>query len=208
MISIEEKLSVFEQYLIKKQQDTQKDTLEVSRKNREAQLLTAKNRLEDEKRSIEEHSYHVIFRDKNKIIADGKNRAKDLTLSTKKAIINDFNKTLLKRSKNFVGSQIYENYLIRVINEIPMAFNESTKKLIAYSLPSDRDFVKQTFQRFLPDYQCEYRDLNANKQCGIIVTDEEETFFCDMSIEKLVEDNQKKIGLMLMQLIAETEVKE
>ena len=84
MISIEEKLSVFEQYLIKKQQDTQKDTLEVSRKSREAQLLTAKNRLEDEKRSIEEHSYHVIFRDKNKIIADGKNRAKDITLSTKK----------------------------------------------------------------------------------------------------------------------------
>ncbi len=207
MISIEEKLSVFEQYLIKKQQDAQKDTIELSEKNRKAQLSTAENRLEVEKRSIEEHSYHVIFRDKNKIIADGKNRAKDMTLTTKKEIVNDFNKTLLIRAKDFVGSQIYENYLIRMINEIPMIY-ENKKKLIVYTLPSDRNFVKQTFQRFLPDFQCDFRDMNVNKQCGMIVTDEEEMFFCDMTIGKLIEENQKKIGLMLMQLLSKTEVKE
>ena len=207
MISIEEKLSVFEQYLIKKQQDAQKNTIELSEKNRKAQLSTAENRLEVEKRSIEEHGYHVIFRDKNKIIADGKNRAKDMTLTTKKEIVNDFNKTLLIRAKDFVGSQIYENYLIRMISEIPMIY-ENKKKLIVYTLPSDRNFVKQTFQRFLPDFQCDFRDMNVNKQCGMIVNDEEEMFFCDMTIGKLIEENQKKIGLMLMQLLSKTEVKE
>ena len=68
--------------------------------------------------------------------------------------------------------------------------------------------MKQTFQRFLPDFQCDFRDMNVNKQCGMIVTDEEEMFFCDMTIGKLIEENQKKIGLMLMQLLSKTEVKE
>ena len=98
MISVEEKLGVFTQYLLRKQREWGKQTINTAKDKKLEMVKASGEKIKEEKRSIEERGYHVIFRDKNKIIAQGKNTAKTELLEEKSRILEDFKQAVLDLS--------------------------------------------------------------------------------------------------------------
>lgn len=81
MISIEEKMRVFSQYLINKERSWGKEIVEEAKTKRKELLEKSDDLIRREKKVIEEQSYRQIYREKNKIIAVGKTIASFLPLS-------------------------------------------------------------------------------------------------------------------------------
>lgn len=196
MISVEEKLRVFSQHLLNKEQTWGNDTMnEVNKKQKEL-LENSAQKIKKEKRAIEERSYHTIFRDKNKVIAEGKNKAKSLGLEEKNRILIDFNQTVLAHAEKFLTKDVYENYLNECVEGIPQLFGDK-KELIVFVNNKDLDQVKVVFNKKLEDYSVEYREELKNCIGGMTVEDSESRIYCDFTVENLLKTNYKLIGMTL-----------
>lgn len=200
MISVEEKLGVFTQYLLSKQREWGKQTINASKDKRLEMIAASEEKAKEEKRGIEERSYHVIFRDKNKIIAQGKNTAKAELLEEKSRILGDFNKTVLDEAKSYIKTDIYKNYLLKCLERIPGILREH-KDIIIFVNDCDRDFVVQGTQNVLSDYTVQFDALPADTIGGIVVRDNGNRINCNFTVENLVRENYKMIGMRLNEVM-------
>lgn len=196
MISIEEKLQVFTQYLLEKERKWGKETINEAKEKQQEMLEASKVKIIKEKRAMEEHSYHTIFRDKNKIIAEGKNRAKILELEEKNRILIDFNQLIREKAKEYVAKEVYTTYLKSCVDEIPKVFKEH-KDLIVFARKEDLPDIKKYFEEKLANDSIEYRSEPKNIIGGLIVEDAGVRIHCDFTIDNLIKTNYKRIGMML-----------
>ncbi len=200
MISVEEKLAVFTQYLLKKQRDAGKVTIDAAKEKREVLLKEAEEKLNEDRRNIEERNYHVIYRDKNKIIADGKNTSKNKLLEQRCRILDDFKDTILDISKDYVGTPEYNEYLDHCLQKIPENFND-IKNIRIFALKEDRDFLKKEVARILPDYTVTFENASGLIRGGLIVRDGQNRLNCDFTINNLIRDNSRFIGMRLNEMM-------
>jgi len=196
MISVEEKLRVFSQYLLNKERTRGKSIIEdVNNKQKELQEVS-KQKIEKVKKDIEEHNKKIIFRDKNKLISEGKNRAKTLELEEKNHILIDFNQLIIAKAKEFVVKDVYHDYLRNCITGIPEIFGKK-RELIVFVNKRDLDQIKALINDQLNDYSVEYRKEIKNTIGGIVVEDAESRMHCDFSVENLINTKYKFIGMTL-----------
>ncbi|MEF9918008.1 MAG: V-type ATP synthase subunit E family protein [Eubacterium sp.] len=200
MISVEEKLGVFTQYLLKKQREWGKQTINAAKDKRLVMVDESTQKLSEEKRNIEERSYHVIFRDKNKIIAQGKNIAKTQFLEERSKILVDFNQTILEEAKNYIGTETYQNYLIRCIHKIPEIFGER-KDLVIFAKEDDKTLIQKNGATLLKNYTIRIDTLPEGTIGGIVVRDKENRINCDFTVENLIRDHYKLIGMRLNEVM-------
>lgn len=200
MISVEEKLGVFTQYLLRKQREWGKQTINAAKDERLEMIAASEEKVKEEKRGIEERSYHVIFRDKNKIIAQGKNTAKAELLEEKSRILEDFNKTVLEEAKSYIETDIYKNYLIKCLERVPSILREH-REIVIFVNNNDRDFVKESAQNVLTGYTVQFDALPADTIGGIVVRDKENRINCNFTVENLVRENYKMIGMRLNEVM-------
>lgn len=200
MISVEQKLSVFTQYLLKKQRETGKEIIDAAKEKKAAAIEAAEERLKNEKRNIEERNYHVIFRDKNKIIAQGKNVSKNNLLEQRSIILEDFKQTILNEARDYIGTPIYNAYLEKCLKKVPGIFG-NRKELILFCIPEDRKIVQVLATQCLPDYNLSFEDTPKSVIGGIIVRDVDNRINCDFSMANLVRDNNKYVGMKLSEIM-------
>jgi len=196
MISVEEKLRVFTQYLLSKERKWGKDIIYEAKEKKKALLADSKERIQKEKRSIEERSYQTIFRDKNKIIAEGKNKAKTLELEEKNRILGDFNQLIREKAREYLTETVYTNYLRDCIVQIPQVFG-SKKELVVYVNERDFDQIKAIIEEELDEYTIEYHQDCQDCIGGFIAEDAEGRLHCDFTVENLIKSNYKLIGMTL-----------
>ncbi|AFA49165.1 V-type ATP synthase subunit E [Acetobacterium woodii] len=196
MISVEEKLRVFTQYLLNKERKWGKDIINDAKEKREALLEESSQKINKEKRAVEERSYHTIFRDKNKIIAEGKNKAKTLELEEKNRILRDFNQMIREKVEPFLTQEVYSDYLRNCIVQIPQIFGNK-KEIIVFVYERDLEQIKKIMAAELNDFSIEYRVGCNDCIGGLIVEDSEGRIHCDFTVENLIKTNYKLIGMTL-----------
>lgn len=194
MISVQEKLSVFSQYLLEKQRKAGKETIDNAKAERDRLLAESAERIKCEVNSAEERSYRVIFRDQNKIVAQGKSTAKNSYLAERTEIYDDFMETILEESKAYLGTALYQDYLRKCIAKIPGILPE-TKEIIIYVGEADAAFVKKEAAAVLGDYTIEYRPTDETIIGGIIARDRDERVNADFTLRNLISENKKLIGM-------------
>jgi vacuolar-type H+-ATPase subunit E/Vma4 len=196
MISVEEKLRVFSQYLLNKERSWGKGII-TDVKNKQKELLeSSRQKIEKEKTAIEERNKHTIFRDRNKIIAEGKNKAKTMELEEKNRILTDFKQLIFTQAKAFLTKPVYSDYLSSCVSGIPDLF-EGKKELIIFVNERDLPEVMGLVNDLLKGYSIEYRNNTTDIIGGIIVEDAEKRIYCDFSVENLINTNYKFIGMTL-----------
>ena len=200
MITVEEKLSIFTQYLLRKQRELGQEKIGEVKDKCQALIKLSNDKIAKDKRSIEERNYHVIFRDKNKIIAQGKNNAKNSRLALRSCLLDDFKKTIVNEAKSYFGSDLYKEYLKNCIQSVPEILGEHEGLIIAVH-EADLEIVKTYAESFLENYQVEFVELDPLLTGGLKVKDSEEQISCDFTIENLVRENNKLIGLRLEEII-------
>ncbi|MDO4288377.1 MAG: V-type ATP synthase subunit E [Eubacterium sp.] len=200
MISVEEKLGVFRQYLLGKQREWGKKTINAAKDTSRELVESSEEKIAEEKRSVEERSYHVIYRDKNKIIAQGKNKAKADLLEERSRILEDFKETILKEAESYVGTDIYHGYLDSCLAKVPAILGDK-KEIILYTREGDRDYVQKKSAELLSDYSCDFEALPAEHIGGLMVRDKDHRINCDFSVENLIADNYKLIGMRLNEVM-------
>lgn len=200
MISVEQKLSVFKQYLLKKQRETGKEIIDAAKEKKNQILTDAEEKLQDDKRNLKERSYHVIFRDKNKIIAVGKNTAKNQMLEQRSLILEDFKKTILKEAENYIGTPLYNEYLKKCLKKVPEIFGNRTD-LILFIKPTDRETVEKLAAQNLNGYKIAYDVLPDTVIGGLIIRDTENRINCDFTMANLIRDKGKIIGMRLNEIM-------
>lgn len=196
MVSVEEKIQVFTQYLLKKERTWGKDIIKEAKDKKRELLETSKLKIMKEKHAIEERSYHTIFRDKNKIIAEGKNKAKTLELEEKKRMLMDFNQIILEKARDYLTKDIYTDYLNRCVDEIPKVFKEK-KNLIVMANEQELPHIRGCIEEKLPGYSVEYRVQIKDIIGGMIVEDADNRIHCDFTVDNLITTNYKFIGMIL-----------
>ncbi|MGV8907290.1 MAG: V-type ATP synthase subunit E [Acetobacterium sp.] len=196
MISIQEKLQVFTQYLLKRVRSSGKEIINDAKDKQQELIESSKLKIIEATRAIEEHSYHTIFRDKNKIIAIGKNKAKTLELEEKNRMLRDFNQIILEKAKEYITNDVYKNYLSDCVEEIPAVFKEK-KDLIVVAKEQEIPLIKGYIQEKLSDYLVEYRVQTKDIIGGIIVEDADRRIRCDFTVDNLIKTNYKLIGMTL-----------
>ena len=196
MISVEEKLQVFTQYLLNKQRKMGKEIINAAKEEKQQLEENSLLKITKEKRAIEERGKHMIFRDKNKIIAEGKNKAKTLELEEKNRILLDFNQLILEKSREYLTKDIYNDYLNRCVDYIPEVFKEK-KDLIIFSNEWEQAQIKQLIEKKLSDYSIEYRCQLKDVIGGMIVEDAESRIHTDFTVDNLIKTNYKLIGMTL-----------
>ena len=200
MISVEQKLSVFTQYLLKKQKDSGKEIIDSAKEKRDQMVKTSEEKIKKEKHNIEERNYQVIFRDKNKIIAQGKNVAKNAFLEQHNTLFEDFKQTIWKVADTYVGTDDYNHYLEKCVKKIPDTF-DSCKDIIIFSTSKDQKVVQNLILQYLSDYNVTYKEIDDELVGGIIIRDAENRINCDFSIANLIRDNSKFIGMKLNEIM-------
>ncbi|MBK5244953.1 MAG: V-ATPase E-subunit VatE [Eubacteriaceae bacterium] len=196
MISVEEKLKVFTQYLLKKERTWGKDIINEAKNNQRELLEASRLKVAKEKHAIEERSYHTIFRDKNKIIAAGKNKAKSLELEEKNRMLMDFNQIILENAKDYLTKDIYNNYLSKCADKIPEVFKEK-KDLIVIANEPEIPRIKGYIDEKLSDYSVKYQVQTKDIIGGMIVEDADRRIRCDFTVDNLIKTNYKLIGMTL-----------
>jgi vacuolar-type H+-ATPase subunit E/Vma4 len=196
MISVEEKLRVFSQYLLNKQRSWGKGIIAEAKAQQQEILTASRQKIESEKKAIAERNQYLIFRDRNKIIAEGKNRAKTMELEEKNRILTDFNQLILKLAAEFLAKQAYRDYLRDCVAGIPEIFGEK-KELIVFLNARDHQDVKALSGDLLKNYSIEYQEDAKGMIGGIIVEDAQKRIYCDYSVENLIKANYKFIGMTL-----------
>lgn len=196
MISVEKKLQVFTQYLLKKERKWGKDIVNDAKEKRIELLAASDKKMEKDRHSIEERSYHIIYRDKNKTIADGKNKAKTRELEEKNKLLMDFNQLILLKAKDFLDTEIYFDFLTQCVKDIPEVFKEK-KDLIIFLNLREKDIIEKLVKEVLPDYRVEYKEQNSETIGGIIVQDNANRIHCDFTVDNLIKTNYKQIGMTL-----------
>ncbi|MBC3889625.1 V-ATPase E-subunit VatE [Acetobacterium paludosum] len=196
MISVEEKLRVFSQYLLNKERTRGKGIIEEAKSKQQELLEASKQKIEKEKKDIEERNKKIIFRDKNKIISEGKNRAKTLELEEKNHILIGFNQLIMVKAKEFVVKDVYRDYLRNCVTGIPEIFGEK-RELVVFVNKNDLDYFKALINDQLIDYTVEYRQEIKDSIGGIVVEDAESRIHCDFSVENLINTKYKFIGMTL-----------
>ncbi len=196
MISVEEKLRVFTQYLLGKERKWGKDIIYEAKDKKKALLIDSEQKIIKEKRAIEERSYHTIFRDKNKIIAEGKNKAKTLELEEKNRILLDFNQMIREKARDYLTEDVYSNYLRDCAIQIPQVFG-SKKDIIVFVNERDFNQIKTIMDAQLDSFTIEYRQECTDCIGGFIAEDAEGRLHCDFTVENLIKTNYKLIGMTL-----------
>jgi vacuolar-type H+-ATPase subunit E/Vma4 len=196
MISVEEKLRVFTQYILSKERKWGKDIIYDAKEKRDLLLEDSRQKVKKEKKSIEERSYHTIFRDKNKIIAEGKNKAKTLELEEKKRILQDFNRIIREKASEYLTAEVYDQYLRDCVNQIPQVFNDK-KELIIFVSEGDLEKIKAIIDEQLDGFAIEYCQECQDCIGGFIVEDVNGNLHCDFTVESLIRSNYKLIGMTL-----------
>ena len=197
MISIEEKLRVFTQYLLSKERKWGKDIINEAKDKKKAMLVDSGEKIKKEKHAIEERSYHTIFRDKNKIIAEGKNKAKTLELEEKNRILLDFNQLIRKQARDYMTAEVYSHYLRDCVAQIPQVF-EGKKNIVIFVSEGDFDQLKTIMDNELTGFVIEYRQECLDCIGGFVAEDAEGRLHCDFTVENLIKSNYKLIGMTLI----------
>ncbi|MEO1815463.1 MAG: V-type ATP synthase subunit E [Acetobacterium sp.] len=196
MISVEEKLRVFTQYLLSKERKWGKDIIYEAKDKKKALLVDSEEKIKKEKRAIEERSYHTIFRDKNKIIAEGKNKAKTLELEEKNRILLDFNQMIREKARDYLTADVYNNYLRDCAAQIPQVFGDK-KDIVVFVNERDFEEIKALMEEQLASFTIEYRQECIDCIGGFIAEDAEGRLHCDFTVENLIKTNYKLIGMTL-----------
>ncbi|WP_303868702.1 V-type ATP synthase subunit E [Acetobacterium wieringae] len=196
MISVEEKLRVFTQYLLSKERKWGKDIIYDAKDKKKALLTDSEEKIKKEKRAIEERSYHTIFRDKNKIIAEGKNKAKTLELEEKNRILMDFNQLIREKARDFLTDEVYNGYLKDCVAQIHQVFAGKTD-IVVFVSEGDFNQLKTIMDQQLADFNIEYRQQCIDCIGGFIAEDAEGRLHCDFTVENLIKSNYKLIGMTL-----------
>ncbi len=197
MISIEEKMRVFSQYLINKERSWGKEIINDAKAKQKELAENSEKLIQREKKAIEEQSYRQIYRDKNKIIAEGKNKAKSLQLAQKKLMLEDFNDLILDRANEMVTGDLYENYLRSSMDKIKTIFTDRKKLTIKANL-KDMELIKALASEKLDDYTIDYQEITKNGFIrGMIVEDDESRIQSDFSMKNTIQSNYKLIGMTL-----------
>lgn len=198
MISVEEKLDVFTQYLLEEKQKEADALIAKAAQQQNEKKTAAEKSLQNEKRALEEHNYQVIARDANRYVAQGKSIAKELRLNQIKIIREDFEIVLHNRAVDFVENNVlYAKYLKKCVDEIPNYLNDQ-KTLIIFVRDQDRDILSSLLS---DGYHLTIRALPPEAIGGIIVRDADNRINCDFSVSGLIKDNAKFVNLLLDQFM-------
>lgn len=200
MISVEEKLNVYKNYLLRQTQTERKEQLEAAQKAAEEELNAAAIRLAEQKKAVEDRYIRMENRNAVKTVSEGKTYAKDRLLKQQKEIREDFNQEILTTLKSYLGTDLYKAYLAKCIKELTGAFKEP-QPLILYINKDEKAEFDALLKTYLNGYPCTYRELPARDIGGFIARDQQERVSYDFSLLNLVQEHEAQIGLMLNQAL-------
>lgn len=202
MISVDEKLQVFSEYLLNKERSWGKGVIADAKTKQQEMVKAAEIKIATQVKAIEDRNQRTIFRDRNKIIAEGKNRAKTMELEEKNRILTDFNQLVLTLAEEYLTGQAYRDYLKGCVQQIPKLFGDK-KDLTVFVNSRDFEDLKCLVDELLNDYALTYREDAREMIGGIIVEDREQRIYADFSVENLVKSHYKLIGMTLGEFMEE-----
>lgn len=202
MDQIQEKIEIFADHIKSRQKKAGKTLVAEEQKKQHIKLEEAESALQKEKRGMEERNYQVIYRDTNRLIAQGVKEAKEERLRLNAVLRDDFSKNLLKTAAAFQESDIYQSYLTMSVQSIPNLFGEYRDLIVTIS-ESDREVMAHLTDQYLDRYRVTLKTSDSADAVygGFTVCDADAHFLCDFSLAHLISREQKYIGKRLSELM-------
>ncbi len=202
MISVQEKLNVFRQYLLRKTKEDEKQVLDASKEKATEEIHASDLKLAEEKKAIEERYGRLEVRDTNKIIAEGNTYAKNAKLNVQRKIEAEFEECVRKTAAGYLSSDLYKEYLKKCVKDLANDVKQP-QLLHVYISDSDKALFEADAAPVLKGFRFDYMPLPAQAIGGFTVRDQNERVSLDYSLGNLITENKKLIGVELHEAMEE-----
>lgn len=208
MITIEEKLNVFNKLVLGQvQQEFQEKYDEINRKNNEI--------IEDHKKKLQKKKERIIQdyitkgkNEKNKLISQANINKKRLILTRKQEFIQRVVEGLYEKAQQFCHSNEYQKFLMGILDMLLPKF-EGQNGITIYMNKSDMDRFSSIVKEKAISFGFNQENINIevfNEEIfgGIMVFNEDKTLKMDYSINTIIEENRWLIGQKVYEALQES----
>ncbi len=196
MISVQEKLNVYRQYLLRKLTVKHEQVITDAKEKAADSIHTADVKLAEQKKAIEDRSERVAFRDGTKIVAEGKTYAKNALLSLKREEEDQFVQDIIELAQRYLGTPLYNGYLKNCVDDLAQS-GLPVQRLTVFIRPEDQEVFLQDAKTALPGFTFDFQTPESAFVGGFIVQDTDGRVNYDYSIRNLIADHRKYIGVEL-----------
>ncbi|MGI6110422.1 MAG: hypothetical protein ACOYB8_11350, partial [Eubacteriaceae bacterium] len=172
MISVQEKLNVYRQYLLRKLTQEHEQAVTDAKDKAAEQIHAADIKLAEDKKAIEDRNDRVEFRDGTKIVAEGKTHAKNAMLSLQREEEEVFSQDIVEQAQKLHGTPIYNQYLTNCLEDLGRS-GIKKQELTVTILPDDIEAFKKDAQAALPGFTFVFEEPEGKFVGGFIARDKD-----------------------------------
>lgn len=196
MISIQEKINVFRQELLLNVNKQREREITHAKEKVEEKIKVSQDLLDIEINKIQDRYQRLESRNVSKIVSEGKNKSRDLTLKIRNQISSDFFETVLEEAYKFLDSKEYRDYFVTSLKELKGDLDD-TKSIIFQITDSDKKRFGKDITETLKDIDIQFETLDPEDIGGFIVYDDKKTYRFDFSLLNFFNENKQQIEYLL-----------
>lgn len=201
MITVEDKLEIFNKLVYKEEEERCIREMEALDKRIETTLEEKKLELEKKTEAFITRKNILANIQKNEMISQANENKKTNVLKTRESFLNDLMKSLEIKTKQFVQSNDYKPYLIKKISKVLNGLEE--EKIILLLNKEDIGLIQES----IPILQEQFKksiSIEASKKDvigGFMILDCDKTYNLDYSFKTIIEENRYEIGKTLFNML-------
>ena len=200
MISVEDKIDIFEQELTAQLNEQKEKVLTEAKEPCEEKEAKADLRIKKQNQSIKERYARMTKRNTTKIIAEGQTEAKEMILATKKEIRAEFFEALVQKIDKLIQTKAYQNYFQNNLKEIKNLLKDS-EEIKLYINEDEYELFKESIEEILSDFKIIRKELPEKSIGGFLVHDFDDRVSYDFSLENLINEKEQLTNYYFTQLV-------
>ncbi len=200
MISVEDKIDIFKQELTSQLAAFKKESMEKAEETNKLLEEKADVSIKQQNDNIKRRFNRLENRDVSRILAEGKNEARDIILNTKKEIRTDFYESLLKRVNEIIKTDSYKNYFRKNLEEV-RSLLKGSDIITLFINESEQAMFNSLINEILSDFKIRYETLPEKNIGGFLVHDQNDRVSYDYSLENLINESDRVLNYYFNQLV-------
>lgn len=196
MISVQEKLNIYRQFLKQQSQEQRERVIGQAEQRAADEKAAAEVKIAEQEAAIRDHLVRIENRDAVKIVSEGKSYVKDAKLRLRKQLTEEFEQEILRLAEDYYGTRAYYDYIRNCVEALGRSRLKAQELTIAIR-PEDEHIFLDDAAQFLPGFTFRFVAPEKNSCGGFSATDKDGRVTYDFTVSNLVESNRKYIGLEL-----------
>lgn len=203
MITLEDKLDIFNKIVLKAEEEKCKKVLEELEEKNNNIVKEKRVALEKKKKEVISKRIQLGEAQKNEMVSKAIQENRERVLSKRQEILEDLILALEEKARQFVVSKEYRNYLINNIRKAITRINDN--EVIIYLREADKLSMKEDILSLGKENGIKTAFNNTDKDIigGFIISDENKTYNLDSSFKTIIEENKYSIGKILYKSLEE-----